>query len=98
MCRRDREYTGPDGEKHRPIMIHRVVCGSIERFICILIEHYAGKFPVWLAPVQVKLLPVTDRNNQYVDSICQLLKQNGVRCEADKRQEKTCLLYTSRCV
>ena len=83
------EYTGPDGEKHRPIMIHRVVFGSIERFIGILIEHYAGKFPVWLAPVQVKLLPVTDRNNQYVDSICQLLKQNGVRCEADKRQEKT---------
>lgn len=83
------EYTGPDGEKHRPIMIHRVVFGSIERFIGILIEHYAGKFPVWLAPVQVRLLPITDRSNQYVDDVCRLLKQNGVRAETDKRQEKT---------
>ena len=59
------EYMGADGQKHQPIMIHRVVFGSIERFIGILIEHYAGKFPVWLAPVQVKLLPITDRNNEY---------------------------------
>ena len=83
------EYTGSDGQKHRPIMIHRVVFGSIERFIGILIEHYAGKFPVWLSPVQVKLLPIADRNNEYVDGICDMLRRNGVRCESDKRQEKT---------
>lgn len=83
------EYTGADGQKHRPIMIHRVVFGSIERFIGILIEHYAGKFPTWLAPLQVRLLPITDRNNEYTDSIISALKAAGVRCDADKRQEKT---------
>ncbi|MBR5031143.1 MAG: threonine--tRNA ligase, partial [Clostridia bacterium] len=83
------EYTGPDGLKHRPIMIHRVCFGSIERFIGILIEHYAGKFPTWLSPVQVKLLPITDRNNEYTDKIESMLKELGVRCESDKRQEKT---------
>ena len=83
------EYTGPDGQKHRPIMIHRVVFGSIERFIGILIEHYAGKFPAWLAPVQVRLLPIADRNNDYIDEIEAALKAKGVRCESDKRQEKT---------
>jgi len=70
-------------------MIHRVVFGSIERFIGILIEHYAGKFPTWLAPLQVKILPITDRNNDYVDALCNELKANGVRCETDKRAEKT---------
>ena len=83
------EYTGADGQKHRPIMIHRVVFGSIERFIGILIEHYAGKFPTWLAPLQVRLLPITDRNNEYTDGIFSALKAAGVRCDADKRQEKT---------
>ena len=83
------EYMGSDGQKHRPIMIHRVVFGSIERFIGILIEHYAGKFPTWLAPVQVKLLPITDRNNEYVDELCAELKALGVRAETDKRAEKT---------
>ena len=83
------EYTGEDGKKHRPIMIHRVVFGSIERFIGILIEHYAGKFPTWLAPVQVKLLPITDRNNDYTDMLLAKLRERGVRCEADKRAEKT---------
>ncbi|MDD4125274.1 MAG: threonine--tRNA ligase [Eubacteriales bacterium] len=83
------EYTGSDGMKHRPIMIHRVVFGSIERFIGILIEHFAGKFPTWLAPVQVKLLPITDRNNDYTDGVLAALKAAGVRCESDKRQEKT---------
>ena len=83
------EYTGADGQKHRPIMIHRVVFGSIERFIGILIEHYAGKFPTWLAPLQVRLLPITDRNNEYTDGIISALKAVGVRCDADKRQEKT---------
>jgi len=82
------EYVGSDGQKHRPIMIHRVVFGSIERFIGILIEHYAGKFPTWLAPVQVKVLPITDRNNKYTDKLLAKLRAKGVRCEADKRQEK----------
>ena len=83
------EYTGVDGQKHRPIMIHRVVFGSIERFIGILIEHYAGKFPTWLAPQQVRLLPITDRNNDYCDALCEKLRAAGVRCAVDKRQEKT---------
>lgn len=83
------EYTGADGQKHRPIMIHRVVFGSIERFIGILVEHYAGKFPTWLAPEQVRVMPITDRNNDYTDSIIAKLKERGVRCTADKRAEKT---------
>ncbi len=83
------EYVGSDGQKHQPIMIHRVAFGSIERFIGILIEHYAGKFPTWLAPVQVKLLPITDRNNEYTDAVAAALTAAGVRCECDKRQEKT---------
>ena len=83
------EYTGSDGEKHRPIMIHRVVFGSIERFIGILIEHYAGKFPTWLAPEQVRILPITDRNNEYCDNLEKALKEIGIRCSIDKRQEKT---------
>ena len=83
------EYTGADGQKHRPIMIHRVVFGSMERFIGILTEHYAGKFPAWLAPVQVKVLPITDRNNDYAEQLCEQLKARGVRCEVDERQEKT---------
>ncbi len=83
------EYIGADGQKHRPIMIHRVVLGSIERFIGILTEHYAGKFPTWLSPVQVRILPITDRNNDYTDSVERALKAAGVRVESDKRQEKT---------
>ncbi len=83
------EYTGADGQKHRPIMIHRVVFGSIERFMGVLIEHYAGKFPTWLAPEQVRVLPITDRNNEYTDNIINALKEKGIRCTADKRAEKT---------
>lgn len=82
------EYMGADGEKHRPIMIHRVVYGSIERFIGILIEHYAGKFPLWLAPVQVKLLPVSDKFLEYAESIAAQLKESGYRVEVDRRDEK----------
>lgn len=82
------EYIGADGQKHQPIMIHRVVFGSIERFIGILIEHFAGKFPTWLAPVQVKLLPITDRNNEYTDALAEKLNMFGIRFENDKRQEK----------
>lgn len=69
-------------------MIHRVVFGSVERFIGILIEHYAGKFPLWLSPVQVKLLPIADRFHEYTGDVLQQLKQNGIRCEVDWRAEK----------
>ena len=89
-CRRDlilRMY-GPDGEKHRPIMIHRVIFGSIERFIGILIEHCAGKFPLWLAPVQVKLLTVTERFAPYAEEVAAKLKEAGLRVETDIRNEK----------
>ena len=83
------EYMGADGQKHQPIMIHRVVFGSIERFIGILIEHFAGRFPAWLAPMQVKVLPITDRNNDYTDELIAKMQAFGIRCSADKRQEKT---------
>lgn len=82
------EYTGADGEKHRPIMIHRVVFGSIERFIGILLEHYAGKFPLWLAPVQIKILPISDHFLSYAATVEEALKEEGIRCEIDSRKEK----------
>ena len=84
----DIHYIGTDGEKHRPIMIHRVVFGSIERFIGILIEHYAGKFPAWLAPVQVKVLSVSEKSRPYANQILAELKTKGIRCEVDNRDEK----------
>lgn len=82
------EYVGEDGKKHRPIMIHRAIFGSIERFIGILIEHFAGKFPVWLAPKQVKILPITDRTAEYAAEVCKKLAAAGVRAEVDGRSEK----------
>lgn len=82
------EYIGQDGERHRPIMIHRVVFGSVERFIGILIEHFAGKFPLWLSPVQVKILAISDKYMNYAKSIEDALKKEGVRCEVDARDEK----------
>ena len=82
------EYVGEDGAKHRPIMIHRAIYGSMERFIGILIEHYAGKFPVWLAPVQVKVLPITDRTHDYANKVAEMLRAKGVRVELDERNEK----------
>lgn len=82
------EYVGSDGEKHRPIMIHRVVFGSIERFIGILTEHFAGAYPVWLAPVQVKLLPIADRHLDYLYDVKTALEAKGIRCEIDDRSEK----------
>ena len=84
----DLTYVGSDGEKHRPVMIHRVVFGSIERFIGVLIEHYAGAFPAWLAPVQVKILPVVEKHISYADEIAKLLEENGIRVEIDHRNEK----------
>lgn len=84
----DIDYVGADGEKHRPIMLHRVVFGSIERFIVILIEHYAGKFPVWIAPVQVKILPVSDKYNDYAKKVVANLEEMDIRVELDSRNEK----------
>ena len=81
-------YTGADGEKHRPIMVHRVLFGSIERFIGILIEHYAGKFPTWLSPVQAKVLSVSEKSYAYAEEIAQKLKDAGIRTELDNRGEK----------
>ena len=82
------EYVGADGEKHRPIMIHRVVFGSIERFIGILIERFAGAFPTWLAPVQVKVLPISDKYMDYAQSVLNKLTEAGIRAEVDTRAEK----------
>ncbi len=82
------EYTGEDGQKHRPVMIHRVVLGSIERFIGVITEHFAGAFPAWLAPVQVKVLPVTDRAEEYAAQVAEKLEARGFRCEVDARNEK----------
>ncbi len=82
------EYQGADGEKHRPIMIHRVVFGSIERFIGILIEHFAGAFPTWLAPVQVKVLPISDKYADYAEKVRRQLDDAGIRVEVDTRAEK----------
>ena len=82
------EYTGADGEKHRPVMIHRVVLGSIERFIGVITEHFAGAFPAWLAPVQVKVLPVTDRAAEYADQVAAVLDKQGFRVEVDHSSNK----------
>ena len=82
------EYTGEDGLKHRPVMIHRVVFGSIERFIGILIEHFAGAFPTWLAPVQAMIIPITDRQHEYAKELEKKLAAAGIRVEADYRSEK----------
>ena len=84
----DLTYIGEDGEKHRPVMLHRVIFGSIERFIGILIEHYAGAFPTWLAPVQVKVLNITDKQSNYAEKIVEQLKSKDVRVEFDDRNEK----------
>ena len=82
------EYTGEDGQKHRPVMVHRVVLGSVERFIGVITEHFAGAFPVWLNPVQVKVLPITDRALEYADQIAKQLDAAGFRVEVDGRNEK----------
>ena len=82
------EYIAADGEKHRPIMVHRVVFGSIERFIGILIEHFAGAFPTWLAPEQVKVLPISEKYHEYANEVAAKLKEAKIRCSVDERSEK----------
>ena len=84
----DLTYVGEDGEKHRPVMLHRVIFGSIERFIGILIEHYAGAFPVWLSPVQVKILPISEKQHDYAKKLEKEMKEKGLRVELDDRSEK----------
>ena len=84
----DLEYTGSDGEKHTPVMIHRVVFGSVERFLGIITEHFGGAFPVWLAPVQVRVMNITDRSAEYAEDVVAKLKAQGVRAEVDLRNEK----------
>lgn len=86
--RLDANYIGEDGTKHRPVMLHRAILGSLERFIGVLIEHYAGKFPVWLAPVQVVIAPIISDANQYTEKLLQDLKESGIRAEIDIRNEK----------
>ncbi len=82
------EYIGEDGKKHQPLMVHRALYGSIERFFGILIEHYAGAFPVWLAPVQAIVLPITDRQTEYAKAIQKQLDAAGIRATVDERNEK----------
>jgi threonyl-tRNA synthetase len=84
----DLTYVGADGEKHRPAMIHRVIFGSIERFIAILTEHFAGAFPIWLAPVQVKVMPISERQNDYAVEVANKLEELNIRVELDNRNEK----------
>jgi len=84
----DLTYVGKDNEKHRPIVIHRAIFGSLERFMAILIEHFAGKFPTWLAPVQVKVLPISEKYQEYAKDIVKTLKEKGIRVEFDNRGEK----------
>jgi threonyl-tRNA synthetase len=84
----DLEYIGEDNKPHRPIMIHRALFGSMERFFGVLIEHYAGAFPTWLAPVQVAVLPITDRINDYAEQVAAILRKNHIRVETNLRSEK----------
>jgi threonyl-tRNA synthetase len=81
------EYTGADNEEHRPVMIHRALLGSFERFIGILIEHYAGEFPLWLSPVQASVLPIADRHVEYAWKVAEELRGRGLRVEVDERSE-----------
>jgi threonyl-tRNA synthetase len=82
------EYIGADNQKHRPVMIHRAPFGSLERFIAVLIEHCGGKFPLWLTPTQVKILPISEKNQEYAEKIANLLKNAEIRAEIDDRNEK----------
>ena len=84
----DLSYIGQDGEKHRPVMLHRVILGSVDRFLGVLIEHFAGAFPVWISPVQVKIMNITDESAEYAETLYRKLKQAGIRVEKDLRNDK----------
>jgi threonyl-tRNA synthetase len=81
------EYVGEDGERHQPVMVHRALFGSVERFFGVLIEHYAGAFPLWLAPVQVGLVPISEKHMEYAESVKAKLAAAGLRVELDKRND-----------
>ncbi|MGD9907110.1 MAG: His/Gly/Thr/Pro-type tRNA ligase C-terminal domain-containing protein, partial [Mesotoga sp.] len=83
------KYVGPDNEEYQPVMIHRAIFGSVERFMGILIEHFAGAFPAWLAPTQVSVIPIADRHAEYAESVAAELKSRGFRVEVDDRQKST---------
>ena len=85
----DLEYIGDDGKGHRPVMIHRAILGSLERFVGILVEEYAGAFPLWLAPVQIIMLPIADRHVKYAEEVAGRLRAKGLRVDVDARNEKT---------
>jgi threonyl-tRNA synthetase len=87
-ARFDLEYVGEDGERHQPVMVHRALFGSVERFFGVLIEHYAGAFPLWLAPVQIGLVPISERHRAYAEKILRQLQEHGFRVELDGRNEK----------
>src|SRR5438128_4947688 len=82
------EYIGEDGQAHRPVMIHRAIYGTYERFMAVLVEHYAGAFPLWLAPVQTVIVPIADRHLEYAESVATQLRASGFRVEVDARREK----------
>jgi threonyl-tRNA synthetase len=82
------EYVGEDGERHQPVMVHRALFGSVERFFGVLIEHYAGAFPLWLAPLQIGLVPISERHLDYAKKVQQQLQNAGLRVELDSRNEK----------
>jgi len=84
----DLRYIGPDGQSHQPVMLHRALLGSVERFMGVLIEHYAGAFPIWLAPVQVRVIPIAERHQEYGRQVVSRLRETGVRVELDDRNEK----------
>ncbi|MCC6347613.1 MAG: threonine--tRNA ligase, partial [Nitrospirales bacterium] len=84
----DTSYRGSDGKEHRPIMIHRALMGSLERFFGVLIEHYAGVFPLWLSPVQVEVLTISERHDEYAGEVYRALKRAGIRAEIDRENEK----------
>lgn len=84
----DLTYIGADGQKHRPVMVHRTILGSIERFIGVITEHYAGAFPLWISPVQIKILPISKNQNDYASKISEKLNENGFRVEIDSSDEK----------
>ena len=82
------EYIGDDNQKHRPVMVHRALFGSVERFFGVLVEHFAGAFPFWLAPVQITVLPITDRINEYAEKVAKELKEAGFRVESNLKSDK----------
>jgi threonyl-tRNA synthetase len=82
------EYVGEDGQRHQPVMVHRALFGSVERFFGVLIEHYAGAFPVWLSPMQVSIVPIAERHAEFANKVAEQLRAVGIRVEVDARNEK----------